>query len=192
MDWKQFIVGLVSHLSWPLVVLLALIMFRIELTEIAQRLAHFKFKGLELDFDRIKERSQALQLESPQRSKVAESPIQTSLEDQIFDNIDRAPMASILLAWSAVESAISTTVARLAISPESPSYRSPSHNIDMLVKTKHLSEISGAFLNDMRILRNRVSHEPATAASITSDQAKYYAEAALEVTQILNAIGPSA
>ena len=109
----------------------------------------------------------------------------TSLEDQILDAVERYPSAAILLAWSALETAIASAVARLGISPEPPSYRSPMHNIEMLSKYGGLSKNHEQLLNEMRILRNKVAHEMESLMTITQEQALNYANAALDMIKYL-------
>ena len=181
MDWKQFIVGLISSIAWPTVVITFLLIFKSELAKIVQRLAHLKYKDLELDFERVKQHAEELRLEAPEVRLELQSPVFNSLEDQILDAVERAPSAAVLLAWSALESAIASAVARLSISPEPPSYRSPIHNIEMLSKNARLSKKHEKLLQEMRILRNKVAHEHDTMLSISQDQALNYANTAIEL-----------
>lgn len=181
MDWLQFISGLVSSIAWPAVALTSLFMFRTELTKIIQRLAHLKYKDLELDFDKVKQQAEGLHLEITQEPAMIESPVFTSLEEQIMDAVERAPSAAVLLAWSGLETAIAAAVARLAISPDSPSYRSPMHNIEMLSRNGRLSKKHESLLHEMRILRNKVAHEQDSMLSISQDQALNYASTAIDL-----------
>ena len=184
MDWLQFISSLVASLAWPAVAMTFLFLFRAELAKIVQRLAHLKYKDLELDFEKVKQQAEDLRLEAaqaPEAPPIAESPAFTSLEDQIMDAVERAPSAAILLAWSGLETEIAAAVARLAISPESPSYRSPMHNIEMLSKAGRLSKKHEKLLHEMRMLRNKVAHEQDAMLSISEDQALNYATTAIEL-----------
>ncbi len=153
MDWKQFIVEIISNLAWPAVAVVVLVMFRNELVKIVQRLAHLKYKDLEFDFDKVKQQAEELHKEVLAGATPIKSPVFTSLEDQMLDALDSAPSAAILLAWSGLETAMASSVARLAISPDSPSYRSPMHNIEMLSKYAGLSKSHAGLLNEMRMLR---------------------------------------
>ncbi|NKB23561.1 MAG: hypothetical protein GKR87_04120 [Kiritimatiellae bacterium] len=111
--------------------------------------------------------------EKPTES-VEENTIFSSLEEQILDSLEKAPAAAILLAWSSVETAIASAVSRLAISPESPSLRSPLHNIDMLSKYGELPKNNVVLLHDMRNLKNKTSHHQGTLMSISQDDAASY------------------
>ena len=182
MDWLQFTVGMVSSVAWPVVAVAVVLIFRSELARIVERLAHLKYKDLELDFEKVKQQAEQLQLEQPaQPPLIAPSPVFTSLEDQIMDAVERAPSAAILLAWSALETAIAAAVSRLATSPDSPSYRSPMHNIDMLTRNGRLSKTHEKLLHEMRMLRNKVAHEHDSMLSISEEQALNYATTAIEL-----------
>ena len=181
MDWKQFIAELISSIAWPAVVITVIFMFKNELVKIVRRLAHLKYKDLELDFEKVKQHAEELHLETARETTTIESPVLTSLEDQILDAAERAPSAAILLAWSGLETAIAAAVSRLAISPDPPSYRSPMHNIDMLAKHGRLSKKHQKLLHEMRMLRNKVAHEQDAMLSISLDQAMNYAETAIDL-----------
>jgi hypothetical protein len=181
MNWKQFIAEIVSSLAWPAVILAILFMFRSELAKIVQRLAHLKYKDIELDFEKVKQQAEELHKEVLEEEPPEKSPVFTSLEDQVFDAVERAPSAAILLAWSGLETAIASVVARLAISPEPPSYRAPMHNIEMLTKYGGLAKSHASLLNEMRMLRNKVAHERDSMLSITHEQALNYANVAIDM-----------
>ena len=181
MGWKQFFTELISSVAWPSVALLFLFLFKNELSRIIKRIAHLKYKDLELDFEKVKQQAEILHLEDTREEPAIESPVFTSLEDQILDAVERAPSAAILLAWSGLETAIAAAVSRLAISPDSPSHRSPIHNIEMLARNKSLSRSHEKLLHEMRMLRNKVAHEQDSMLSITQDQAMNYATTAIDL-----------
>ncbi len=185
MDWKQFIAQIISSASWPALVIIILLVFKRELAKIVQRLAHLKYKDLELEFDKVKQQAKELHKDVSEELPAPKSPVFTSLEDQVLDAVERAPSAAILLAWSGLETAMASAVARLAISPESPSYRSPIHNIEMLSKYGGLPKSHANLFQEMRILRNKVAHEKDAMLSITQDQALNYANVAIEMIQQL-------
>jgi hypothetical protein len=185
MDWKQFIAEIVSSVAWPVATIAILLIFRNEVAKIVQRLAHLKYKDLELDFDKVKQQAEELHQEVLGERPAEKSPALTSLEDQVLDAIEKAPSASILLAWSALETTMASAVARLAISPESPSYRSPMHNIEMLTRYGGLSGKNANLINEMRMLRDKVAHERDPMMPITQDQARNYANISRDMIQHL-------
>lgn len=185
MGWKQFIAEIVTSLAWPALVIVILFIFKSELAKVVQRLAHLKYKDLELDFEKVKQQAEELHKEILVEPQALKSPVFISLEDQILDAVERAPSAAILLAWSGLETAMASAVARLAISPESPSYRSPMHNIEMLTKYAGLSKSPASLLHIMRVIRNKVAHERDAMLSITQDQVLNYANVAVDIIQHL-------
>jgi len=185
MDWKQFIAQIVSSTVWPALVIIILLVFKRELAKIVQRLAHLKYKDLEIEFDKVRLQAEELPKDVMEELPAPKSPFFTSLEDQVLDAVERAPSAAILLAWSGLEAAMASAVAKLAISPESPSYRSPMHNIEMLSEYGGLPKSHANLLQEMRILRNKVAHEKDATLSITQDQALNYANVAFDMIQHL-------
>jgi uncharacterized protein YutE (UPF0331/DUF86 family) len=187
-DWKEFIALLIGNIAWPVSILCVVLVFRSEIGRLVEKLAHFKYGDLELEFDKVRERARAIQGEVRQATdkRGENGPVFTSLEDQILDTAEKTPGAAIVLAWSALEAAIASTVLRMGISPESPSYRSPLHNIEMLERFGGLTKGYGSLLDEMRILRNKVAHHHDAMMSVSQDQAMSYAKAAIEMIQYLN------
>lgn len=188
MDWKQFFAEILSSVAWPCVAAAFLIVFRTELRKIIQRLAHLKYKDLELEFDKVRQQAAELHRDVSEEGPAVRSPIFSSLADQVLDAVERAPSAAILLAWSGLETAMASAVGRLAISPESPSYRSPMHNLEVLTKYGGLSQSHGKLLQEMRMLRNKVAHEQESMISIAQDQAMNYARAAIDMISYLETL----
>ncbi len=191
MSWKEFIVNIIDSIVWPVIAGAIIFIFRIEITEMISRLAHLKYRDVELDFDRVKQQSQDLQKEVMREKLAIKEPILTSLEDQIKDAVDRAPSVAILLAWSALESAMAATVSRLAISPDSPSYRSSMHNIDMLVEYAGPSKRHANLIHELRMLRNKVAHERHSMILVKQKQALNYTETALNFIMYLEKLSRS-
>ena len=191
MNWKEFFASLVENLAWPLSILAVFMLLRDQITRLFEKIAHLKYKDLELDFEKV--RQQAIDIQSIPKNVVIqkdaeEEKLYSSLEEQIFESIEKAPSASILLAWSALETAIASAVSRLAISPDSPSYRSPLHNIDMLEKYGELPPKEVGLLHEMRMLRNKVAHQHNATIAISEEQARAYAHTAIEMVAVLNGL----
>lgn len=185
MDWKQFIASMVGSLAWPVVVALVFLAFKGELIKIIQRVARLKYKDLELDFDKVKQHAKALNLKSEQEAPILTSPVFTSLEDQILDAVEKAPSAAILLAWSALETAVASAVSRLGLSAGISSHRPPLQNIEALVRGQVLSRNHEHLLREMRSLRNKIAHGDEVLHSISQTRALDYATAALDLIKYL-------
>ena len=190
MDWKQFISSIIENISWPVVTLVMFFLVRDQIGKLIEKIGHLKYKDLELDFDKVKKQADALSVEKDESIKTIQDPesvrVFNSLEEQILETVEKAPAAAVLLAWSTLETSIASAVSRLAISPESPSYRSPLHNIDMIEKSGEISKQHISLLHEMRSLRNKVAHEQAVSISISEDQALEYSNTALEMVDVLN------
>lgn len=181
MGWKEFIAQVISSLAWPAVLVAFLVVFRSEVSKVIQRLAHLRYKDFELDFDKVRQHAEDLHKEVREEKPPVRSPVFRSLEEQVLDSVERAPSAAILLAWSSLETAMASAVARLAVSPEPPSCRSPAHNIDVLSKYANLPAKYVDLLREMRMLRNKVAHDRDSMSAITHDQALEYATAAIDM-----------
>jgi hypothetical protein len=60
MDWNQFIASLVESFTWPISILLLLYLFKSEIGKLIQKLAHLKYKDLELEFEKVKQQAQII------------------------------------------------------------------------------------------------------------------------------------
>jgi len=185
--WKQFVASIVSSLAWPTIVLVVLLLFRSELRKVIQGLAHFKYKDLELDFEKVRQQAAAVEAEAPRPSFTPATPTEQSWEDQVLEAVEESPWAAILLAWSGLEAAIASAVARLAISPEPPSSRSPAHNIDMLARHAGLPQHIVSVLSELRMIRNKIAHQSPSQQlmGVSEDDAHSYVQVALDLIRYL-------
>jgi hypothetical protein len=188
MDCRQFIADIIASLAWPGVAIAFLLRFGPTLVGAVQRLAHVKYKDLELDFDKLRLQAEELQEDTTAEELPLKDPVIRSLEDQVLDAVERAPSAAILLAWSGLEAAIVAAVERLAVSAE-PSYnRSLLRNIDMLKSHADLSPRHSVFMKAMWILRNRIAGNPESMQSVTQEQALSYAHNARDMIHHLETL----
>ena len=190
MGWKQFVASLVESLSWPISILLLFYLFKAEIGKLIQKLAHLKYKDLELEFEKVKQQAQIIHEEIKVEGLVPQQkePIFLSIENQLFDTLDKSPATAILLAWSILEAALASAVSRMKLSPEDPSYRSPLHNIEMLEKYGGLPERFVQVLNELRMLRNKIAHQHEVMTSVSQKQATPYVKASIDLIQHLNRI----
>ncbi|MDZ4179374.1 MAG: hypothetical protein U1E29_09100 [Coriobacteriia bacterium] len=190
MGWKQFVASIVSSLVWPTIVLVVLLLFRNELRKVIQGLAHFKYKDLELDFEKVRQQAAAVQEEVPRPSLTPATPTEQSWEDQVLEAVEDSPWAAILLAWSGLETAIASAVARLAISPEPPSSRSPAHSIDMLASYAGLPQQIVSVLNELRTIRNKIAHQSPSLQlmGVSENDARSYVQVALDLIRYVEGL----
>ena len=126
-DLSEFI----SHVAWPITVLIIAFLFRNHLSSILQSVTRLKVPGVELEFDkdvkRITDSAKTLpdseaETEPSQQPMSESDRIFSSFEEQAIDAATLAPSAAILLAWANVEAALRSAVRRMSL----PSHRRPS------------------------------------------------------------------
>jgi hypothetical protein len=186
MTLLEFISSIISSLAWPAIVLIVVFVLKNPLSKILISLTKFRYKGLEMEFERLQSSADALP-ETIENKTIPESEriIYASLEEQIADISPRSPEGAILIAWSTIEAAISSAIMRLAISPESPSYRSVIHNIECLKKYTNLNKTVFAILDDLRVVRNQVAHVRDGRYRVSVEQALSYGKTAEKIIKIL-------
>lgn len=190
MNILEFISKIIGEISWPITAVVLVIILRKNIAELLTSLTKLKFKDLEMDFQRLAESAGKLPSAQPPPpdEKLVSRAIYASFEDQIFDVVERAPSAAILLAWASVETSMSSAVARMAISAEPPKYRSPVHNLEQLQKYTKLPQEVSHTINEMRMLRNKVAHDEKQRIRISHDSALSYAETAIRITKYFNGL----
>ncbi len=192
MKWMEFVATLVGHLAWPVTLVVLYVMLRDKIAALLQQLARLKYKDLELDFEKVRKHAEELtnasSLASVALNRAQATPALKSLEEQITDTAETAPSASILLAWSSIETALATAVSRLAASPDAPSSRSAVHNIEMLLDQGSISRRQVKLLTELRSLRNKVAHDSGANSGVSEKQALEYASAARALVAFLNGL----
>lgn len=187
MNILQFISDLVGSLAWPVVVIILVVLLRKEINELLATLTRLKIKDVEMDFQRLTKSAGKLPPSLPSPDLTAtDRAIYESLEDQILKVSESAPSAAILLAWASVEIAMSSAVARMAISPEPPEYRSAVHNLEQLQRFAGLPQEVVNTISEMRTLRNKVAHDERLCLRISQDSALSYTQTAIRIINYLN------
>ena len=187
-EYLGFISEIISHLAWPVTVLIIAILLRKRLGDLLSSITKLKFRDLEMDFKRLAESAEKLPVAEAPRQPMSE-PNQTfftSFEKQVMDIATHAPSAAILLAWTGVETAMASAVSRMSISPDPPSMRSSGHTLDCLRRFAGLPNEVGNLIDEMRILRNKVAHDENHKSSILTESAVAYGESAVRVIDFLN------
>ena len=190
--WKEFIASMLSSIAWPSVLILIFISLKTQIVYLFNKIAHFKYKDLEVDFDRVKTHAEAIQANEFKPDEIEEptlrndSSVFNTLEEQILETAEVSPSAAILLAWSSLEVALSTAVNRYQPNSGNIPSRSTLHNIETIEKSGELSKSHIKLINEMRVLRNKVSHESEILMSINQNQALDYARTAIDLINSLN------
>lgn len=195
MDWKQFLASTIENLAWPVTVAIMFFFVREQVGQLIEKLGKLKYKDLELDFSKIKQQTAATEkikndngvekgvaITDPESKQVF-----SVLEEQIFEAVDSSPAVSILLAWSYVETALSSAASRTDSKLDKAS-ASPLKNIQLLERGGKLSLQQLELLHEMRILRNKLAHEVSSKLNIHPEQALDYANTAIEMARFLEGI----
>jgi hypothetical protein len=149
MNILDFIAALVKALAWPVAAIVIAMIFHRQISALLSRIRKGKIGPAEFEFEQevqeLAEQTSA-QLQSQQVGSPTVSLATTN------------PRAAILEAWLGVESAIH----RLAYNRELPApsaQRSPLSIIRAVEKAGVLPGEDVALFNDLRVLRNRATHD---------------------------------
>lgn len=187
----EFISSIISSLAWPIIILIIVFIFKNPLGNILISLTKFRYKDLEIDFERLKSSTNALP-DTIESKTIPESEriIYSSLEEQIADIAPRSPEGAILITWSTIEAAISSAVKRLAIppDPESLSYHSILNSIENLKKYTNIDKTVFVILDKLRRLKNQIAHVRDGRYKISVEQALSYGKTAGKIIKILQNI----
>jgi len=187
MTWLEFIAKMTSSIAWPIALIAIVVIFKKPISFVISSVGKIKYKDLELDFASLKELAEGISpQEPPTLPRSPEQRFFTSLEEQIADIVSKSPAGAVLLSWTAVETAISTTVARLAISADEPSSRSLQNNLMCLRRNTDLSPEVFKTIDRLRTLRNQIAHDYNSAQSISENDAVSYGQSAVLVIEALN------
>lgn len=180
MELLKLILDFVTKIAWPVLLLVFFIVFRKEVRKILSSLQRLRYQNLEIDFTNIKE--QAKEIRSGHKETLY-SQDQIPIKEQAFKVAATSPLASIMLSWSILESEISKTVARLAISPDAPSSRSIVHNIEMLSQHPNILKNTIDSIHELRKIRNKIAH--GVDQYLTENEALSYADVSLSLVNTL-------
>lgn len=175
MDIYQFLSSLIGSLAWPLVVIFFFYKFNEPMSKVVRSLARMKYKDFELDFGKELEGIET------QSDQLPQLDLEPSIENEVIAVASISPMAAIPLAWSHLETEISKAISRLAISADYPPHNSPLKNIEILNKYECISESDYNLLNELRRLRNDISHRKIDPETITVARALDYAKIAFNL-----------
>lgn len=188
MTWFSFIASIVSSIAWPCVICVLLVLFKSDLSRLLHLADSIKYKDIAISFTNMEEQSKILEASHTTTPSQVKNSVLLSLEDQMYDAAERFPSAAIVLAWSALESAMADAVSQLAISAESPSSRSPRHNLDMLASYANLSDDYLALIREMLSIRNKTVHQNNVKEIISREQAFAYVDNTKRIVRYIQSL----
>jgi hypothetical protein len=186
MDLPTFIVQIISALAWPVTVLIIFLILRRQLIALIPALQRFRFRDLELDFNR-----QVQELKSEVREQL--EPLRGVLngEEQIrtrwVELAQISPRAVVLEAWLQLEQAAIEAARRSGLNLKSAEMKSPLILGQALEETSILDDQTPAIYHQLRNLRNAAAH--ASDFAFTPDSALEYADLAARLTEYLQKSG---
>lgn len=163
MSGYEFASSLVDHLVWPVLVMVALLLFRDPVTALIGRLRSYEGLGQKITFgDRLAEAEEAVgravdsvetpvgEAATPQRTDA--SPLAREAESN--------PSFAVVRAWEALLGAIAD-LSGAALADEPKARMLPGNPARMLPELQKRDLVTKEFVlavNDLRNLRNRVAH----------------------------------
>lgn len=165
MSHLSFIASLVASLSWPVVVIVAIVLFRKSLSELILRVRSYKGMGQELEFGErlaVAEESAKLALESVPES--VESKEQESLEELetgprlLIREAESNPSYAVIRAWEELESVLANLAG--VVLPRRIARRGGTARLlaDLETSDTFLTKQYYDAVREHRDLRNRVAH----------------------------------
>jgi hypothetical protein len=161
-DFAELLKGIAAVL-WPLVVVVAIIIFRKEVSALLARLRRAKFFGgeLELDksLDRLERTAEALEAESTPASDELESPGPGDPDDivpKILEEASRSPKVALMLLSAELDRAVGELLASFGRHPFRP--LPLRKGLEELAERTSLPEETLRALNQFSEIRNLIVH----------------------------------
>jgi hypothetical protein len=187
----KFVQSLVASVAWPITSVIIAWLLKKPIQDAINRLNKFKYGDAEASFERklqdIKDSAESANIRYDEQAD-GKLAINKTLLEEVQQVASISPSAAIPLAWSQVESEITDLIYRTAVSPDSPSYNSPSKNIDLLKKEGYLDLETYQTIVSMRQLRNTVAHSYASGIKVSVQEAIEYGKLAEAVSKKLKGI----
>jgi hypothetical protein len=162
-DFAELLKGIAAVL-WPLVVVVAIIIFRKEVSALLTRLRKAKFLGgeLELDesLDRLERTAEALEAEATSGSQELESPTVGGPDDivpKILEEASRSPKVALMLLSAELDRAVRELLASLGGEPRSRSL-SLRKGLEELAQRTSLPDETLPALDQFSEVRNLIVH----------------------------------
>lgn len=162
-DFAELLKGIAAVL-WPLVVVVAIIIFRKELQALLARLRKAKFLGgeVELDesLDRLEKTAEALEAETTPASQELESPSAESpdnIDPKILEEAGRSPKVALMLLSAELDRAVREILASIGGEPRSR-HLSLRKGLEELAQRASLPNDTLRALDQFSEVRNLIVH----------------------------------
>lgn len=175
MNLLEFISGLISSLSWPLAIVVVLLLFRKGLTAQLPNLTKLRIRDFEIEFNK-----ELRKIRSEDDAEAAEK-LSPSEAQPLLHNVKEDPITAVIRAWQAIEKAAKEK-ASLLVRKQSDKDKF----FDLIREIEYgriLSPSSTNILRGLHQLRSKIIHE--SDVKITPKNATQYVKlAALILRQI--------
>jgi len=183
-DSFTFTVEMTKALAWPFAAVVVALALREPLKALLANLTKLKFSDLELGFEK-----EVAQLEQSASSIIAELPRASAdleIKSQLLSLAMAQPEASIIEAWSLLESRL-VSLADRAHLDAAPAVRVMPMVLGALLHGEGvLTDAQYSLLRRMRALRNRATHAP--QGSIDIEEASSFVKLAVRLSASMNEV----
>lgn len=160
MDWLTFISKLIEALAWPVALLIGIILFRHEISDVVHWLKKLKFGSFEAEFEwEIKQLHREVE---PSWHSLYSDYAKDSAPVNILKIIGLAktdPRAAVIEAWKGVDSAIVQVFENLSLSIHPDEVTSPFAAIQAISRAQILNEKNITIYYELRSLYDRLSQQ---------------------------------
>lgn len=194
MDWLTFISSIVDQIiSWPVAVLIIVLLFLRQLRRLIPTLRHARFGGgnyVELDFgeevEEIEQRADQAQLPTPQVEDEriplpgTEEAEERQRREVLYSLAETLPSSAVVEAYKAVEEEAAGLAERADVQLTLKRRPMP-HLIRVLRNNDLISDEVAEIADSLRHLRNKAAH--LREVNISTEEAKEYVDVAQRVAQ---------
>lgn len=181
MDIYTFISNIISSLSWPLALVLLIVLLRKEIRSLIPSLQSVKYKEFEMAFDQKAKELEKHAKEIALKQSDNELLPSLSANDTITELIGVSPRLAVIETFTWLESAIRDATIRHRIGKDQ--FYGVRNGFRVLVKQGIIPEKYMKLFNEFRMLRNELSHN--MEAKISSEASRIYAEKAFALTEFI-------
>ena len=172
-------IKLVEILAWPVTSLILIFAMRKPITGLIPQISKFKYKELEMEFEKdlndLSQRSQETKLNN-------ETEIDQE-EDYYLQKVkDISPRAAILESWLGLESTAISSAKHFNLISDGKR-QTLSQILKLFEKEDILTSENVEIINDLRMLRNKATHE--TNFHISEEEATKFMEIARDQAEII-------
>lgn len=182
MDNLTFIIEVLKQVTWPVAVILILLLFKKNIIELIKALRKIKYGKLEIEVEQIIENidKQNIKIEEREEKAILIQEENTEIEKErikLFNILKESPTATVLEGWRYIENELYRIGSKYAEERRNL----PSWFLINLLKEKDIinSEIT-SMLQQLHIVRNEIAH-PRSRIELGESQAIIYTQSVIKI-----------